>query len=128
MGRVSAFLGMVLYMYPEKTVATIDRMSMFCVEMRNECFLSLKVRLLVGEMPGRQLRNVQTFIDMRTEELMLNWKLCIEGKEVADPAASFGGVNLWPCPPDWDRRPPTNPLSICSHRQVGEFSFSNKER
>ena len=31
---------------------------------------------------GRQLRNAQTFIDMRTEELMLNWKLCMEGKDV----------------------------------------------
>jgi hypothetical protein len=38
--------------------------------------------VLAGEMPGRQLRNAQTFIDLRTEELMLNWKLCMEGKDV----------------------------------------------
>ena len=38
--------------------------------------------VLAGEIPGRQLRNAQTFIDMRTEELMLNWKLCMEGKDV----------------------------------------------
>ena len=38
--------------------------------------------VLAGEIPRRQLRNAQTFIDMRTEELMLNWKLCMEGKDV----------------------------------------------
>ena len=47
MGRVSAFLGMVLYMYPEKN--------------------------------GWHNR---PFIDLRTEELLLNWKLCMEGKDV----------------------------------------------
>ena len=37
MGRVSAFLGMVLYMYPEKNSRhTIDRMSMFCLCMEGK--------------------------------------------------------------------------------------------
>ena len=58
-------------------------MSMFCTEMKEECVLSVpEGEVLAGEMPGRQLRNAQTFIDMRTEELMLNWKLCMEGKDV----------------------------------------------
>ena len=48
-----------------------------------ECVLSVpEGEVLAGEIPGRQLRNAQTFIDMRTEELMLNWKLCMEGKDV----------------------------------------------
>ena len=48
-----------------------------------KCVLSVpEGEVLAGEMPGRQLRNAQTFIDMRTEELMLNWKLCMEGKDV----------------------------------------------
>ena len=38
--------------------------------------------VLAGEIPGKQLRNAQTFIDMRTDELMLNWRLCMEGKDV----------------------------------------------
>ena len=37
---------------------------------------------MAGEISGRQLRNAQKFIDMRTEELMPNWKLCMEGKDV----------------------------------------------
>ena len=48
-----------------------------------ECVLSVpEGEVLAGELPGRLLRNAQTFIDMRTEELMLNWKLCMEGKDV----------------------------------------------
>ena len=38
--------------------------------------------MLAGELPGRLMRNAQTFIDMRTAEHMLNWKLCMEGKAV----------------------------------------------
>ena len=38
--------------------------------------------VLAGAMPARQLRNLQTFIDMRTTELELDWKLCMEGKDV----------------------------------------------
>ena len=49
----------------------------------DECVLSVpEGEVLAGDIPGRQLRNAQTFIDMRTEELMLNWKLCMEGKDV----------------------------------------------
>ena len=48
-----------------------------------ECVLSVpEGEELAGELPGRLLRNAQTFIDMRTDELMLNWKLCMEGKDV----------------------------------------------
>ena len=48
-----------------------------------ECELSIPDgEVLAGGIPPRQLRNVQTFIDLRTEELLLNWKLCMEGKEV----------------------------------------------
>ena len=51
--------------------------------VRNMTILSVpEGEVLAGDMPGRQLRNAQTFIDMRTEELMLNWKLCMEGKDV----------------------------------------------
>ena len=41
-----------------------------------------KAEVLAGAMPARQLRNLQTFIDMRTAELELDWKLCMEGKDV----------------------------------------------
>ena len=48
-----------------------------------ECVLSIPDgEILAGNMPSRQLRNAQTFIDLRTEELLLNWKLCMEGKDV----------------------------------------------
>ena len=48
-----------------------------------ECVLSIpEGDILAGAMPARQLRNLQTFIDMRTAELELNWKLCMEGKDV----------------------------------------------
>ena len=49
----------------------------------DECVLSIpEGDVLAGEIPGRQLRNAQTFIDLRNEELMLNWKLCMDGKDV----------------------------------------------
>ena len=57
-------------------------MYMFCMAMTNACFLFLMGKCWLERCPGRQLRNAQTFIDMRTEELMLNWKLCMEGKDV----------------------------------------------
>ena len=48
-----------------------------------ECVLSIpEGDVLAGAMPARQLRNLQTFIDMRTAELELDWKLCMEGKDV----------------------------------------------
>ena len=52
------------------------------MEMRNVCCPFQKAEVLAGAMPARQLRNLQTFIDMRTAELELNWKLCMEGKDV----------------------------------------------
>ena len=81
-GRVSAFLGMVLYMYPEKN-GRHNRPHIHVIYGDDECVLSIPDgEVLAGEIPGRQLRNAQTFIDMRTEELMLNWNLCMEGKDV----------------------------------------------
>ena len=47
----------------------------------DECVLSIpEGEVLAGEIPGKQLRNAQTF--MRNDELMLNWKLCMDGKDV----------------------------------------------
>ena len=49
----------------------------------DECVLSIpEGEVLAGEIPGKQLRNVQTFIDLRNDELMLNWKLCMDGKAI----------------------------------------------
>ena len=87
-GRVSAFLGMVLYMYPEKN-GRHNRPHVHVMYGDDECVLSIpEGEVLAGEIPGRQLRNAQTFIDMRTDELMLNWKLCMDGKDVVwvDPS------------------------------------------
>ena len=82
MGRVSAFLGMIFYMYPEKN-GRHNRPNVHVVYGDDECVLSIPDgEVLAGEIPGRQLRNAQTFIDMRMDELMLNWKLCMEGKDV----------------------------------------------
>ena len=82
MGRVSAFLGMVLYMYPEKN-GRHNRPHVHVMYGDDECVLSIpEGEVLAGEIPGKQLRNAQTFIDFRNEELMLNWKLCMDGKDV----------------------------------------------
>ena len=82
MGRVSAFLGMVLYMYPERN-GRHNRPHVHVMYGDDECVLSVpEGEVLAGEIPGKQLRNAQTFIDLRNDELMLNWKLCMEGKDV----------------------------------------------
>ena len=82
MGRVCAFLEMVLYMYPEKN-GRHNRPHLHVICGDDECVLAIpEGDVLAGELPARKLRNVQTFIDMRTEELLLNWKLCMEGKDV----------------------------------------------
>ena len=82
MGRICAFAGIVLYMYPEKGVQH-NRPHLHAIYGDDECVLSIpEGNVLAGEIPARQLRNIQTFIDMRTQELELNWKLCMEGKDV----------------------------------------------
>lgn len=82
MGRVSAFLGMVLYMYPERQ-GKHKSPHLHAVFGDDECVLSIPDgEVLAGSLPSRKLRNVQTFIDLRNEELMLNWNLCMEGKDV----------------------------------------------
>ena len=82
MGRISAFSGMVLYMYPEKNGAH-KKPHLHAIYGDDECVLSLPDgEVLAGSLPMRQLRNVQTFIDMRTKELMLNWDLCMQNKAV----------------------------------------------
>ena len=82
MGRVSAFAGMVLYMYPEKG-GQHKRPHLHATYGDEECVLSIpEGDVLAGAMPAKQLRNLQTFIDMRTVELELDWKLCMEGKDV----------------------------------------------
>jgi len=82
MGRITAFLGIVLYMYPEVN-GRHKRPHLHAIYGEEECVLSIpEGEVLAGEMPAKQLRNIQTFIDMRTEELNLNWRLCMEGKDV----------------------------------------------
>ena len=82
MGRISAFAGMVLYMYPEKG-GKHSRPHLHAMYGDDECVLSIpEAEVLAGSMPTRQLRNLQTFIDMRIAELELDWKLCMEGKDV----------------------------------------------
>jgi len=82
MGRVSAFLGIVLYMYPEKG-GKHKRPHVHAVYGDDECELSIpEGDVLAGSLPLKQLRNVQTFIDMREAELMLDWDLCMKGQDV----------------------------------------------
>ena len=82
MGSISAFFGMVLYMYPEKG-GKHHRPHIHVVCGDDECVLSVPEReVLEGSLPPKKLRNVQTFIDMRTEELAMNWDLCMQGKNV----------------------------------------------
>ena len=82
MGRVSAFLGIVLYMYPERG-GQHHHPHVHAVYGDEECVLSIPDGdILAGGLPPRLLRNVQTFIDMRTAELLLDWQLCMEGKDV----------------------------------------------
>jgi len=82
MGRISAFLGIVLYMYPEKG-GQHNRPHLHAVYGDDECELSIpEGELLSGFLPPRQLRNVQTFIDLRETELQLNWNLCMQGQNV----------------------------------------------
>jgi len=75
-------MGMVLYMYPEKNGRHhLPHIHVFCGD--EECVLSIpEGEVLEGSLPSKKLRNVQTFIDMRTDELMVNWKLCMDGKNV----------------------------------------------
>ena len=82
MGRVSAFLGIVLYMYPERG-GKHNRPHLHAFYGEDECEISIpNGEVLAGSLPARQLRNVQTFIDLRETELMLNWDLCMKGQDV----------------------------------------------
>ena len=38
-------------------------------------------RLLAGELPPRQLRMVQVWVDLHREELLADWELAMEGVE-----------------------------------------------
>ena len=58
MGRVTAFLGMVFYMYPEKN----GRPHVHVLYGEDECVLSIpEGEVLAGGIPGRQLRQ-RTYI------------------------------------------------------------------
>ena len=57
MGRVSAFLGMVFYMYPEKN-GWHNRAHVHVMYGDDECVLSVpEGEVLAGEISGKQLRN-----------------------------------------------------------------------
>ena len=82
MGRISAFLGIILYMYTEKG-GKHNKPHLHAFYGDEDCEISIPdAEVLAGSLPGRQLRNVQTFIDLREAELMLNWKLCMKGQDV----------------------------------------------
>ena len=55
---------------------------MSCMEKTNACCQFQKERFSQGGFRDDSCANAQTFIDMRTDELMLNWRLCMEGKDV----------------------------------------------
>ena len=82
MGRISAFLGIILYMYPEKG-GKHNKPHLHAFYGDEECEISIPDgEVLAGSLPARQLRNVQTFIDLREAELMLNLNLCMKGQDV----------------------------------------------
>lgn len=81
-GRISAFLGIILCMYPEDG-SEYNRPHLHAFYGEDECEISIPDgEVLSGSLPARQLRNVQTFIDMREAELKLNWELCMKGQNV----------------------------------------------
>jgi hypothetical protein len=38
-------------------------------------------RVLAGDVPSRQLRMVQVWVDLHQDELMANWELAVSGEE-----------------------------------------------
>ena len=82
MATLAMFDGIIIRMNPEKnTRHHKPHIHVFCGD--DECVLSVPDgEVLEGSLTAKKLRNVQTFIDMRTEELMMNWNLCMQGKNV----------------------------------------------
>jgi hypothetical protein len=79
---------------PEKSFAKIATPRFFEIQekhhlphihIRYQCYkasIAIKdARLLAGELPPRQLRMVQVWIDLHREELLADWDLASEGVE-----------------------------------------------
>ncbi len=84
MGSISAFKGIVVYMYPEKG-GKHHRAHIHAFHGGSEAVVAVPEGEVIesdADFPVKKLRLVQAWVYLRTEELMANWELCLAGKNV----------------------------------------------
>lgn len=82
MGQVSLFFGIAVYMYTEMN-SPHKLPHIHVVYGGAKAVLSIpdgEVLASTPDFPAKKLRAVQTWIDMRTEDLMTDWDLAKSGK------------------------------------------------
>ncbi len=82
MPTISMFFGIIISMYFEIR----DKHHLPHIHVRyQDKKASISIRdgnLLAGELPAKQLRMVQVWIDLRQDELLADWELAKQGEEL----------------------------------------------
>ena len=83
MGQISLFMGILVYMYTEPgSPHKSPHIHVAC--SGEKASLSIpegEILATTEHFPPKKLRAVQTWIDMRAEDLLANWELAKEGKK-----------------------------------------------
>ena len=83
MGQISLFMGILVYMYTEPgSPHKSPHIHVVC--SGEKASLSIpegEILATTEHFPPKKLRAVQTWIDMRAEDLLANWELAKEGKK-----------------------------------------------
>ena len=83
MGQISLFMGILVYMYTEPgSPHKSPHVHIVCGgEKASLSIPEGEVLAASQNFPPKKLRAVQTWIDMRAEDLLANWELAKEGKK-----------------------------------------------
>jgi hypothetical protein len=78
MPRVSYFYGIAIWMYWNEGNHSTPHVHAYHGE--HEAALDLTGEIIAGDLPARQLRLVQAWVELHTDELNDNWELAVEEK------------------------------------------------
>ena len=83
MGQISLFMGILVYMYTEPgSPHKSPHIHVVCGgEKASLSIPEGEILVTTEHFPPKKLRAVQTWIDMRAEDLLANWELAKEGKK-----------------------------------------------
>ncbi len=82
MPTISIFYGIQIFMYFKDNVQHHEPHIHVQYQSYKAVFAINDARLIVGNLPNKQIRIIQAWIEIHQDDLLINWSLAIDGKDI----------------------------------------------